>query len=60
VIPPSHRKAESPILFTEKTVLKKEKGSISISVSIPAAVFSYNVSAILSIYSSVPMFSTAE
>jgi hypothetical protein len=34
VIPPSHRKEESPVLFTEKTVLTKEKAA-STSVSVP-------------------------
>jgi hypothetical protein len=39
VIPPSHRKTESPVLFTEKTVPTKEKAvSASVSVSVPASV----------------------
>jgi hypothetical protein len=40
VIPPSHRKTESPVLFTEKTVPTKEKATISASVStsVPASV----------------------
>jgi hypothetical protein len=31
VIPPSHRKEESPILFTEKTVPTQEKAAVSAS-----------------------------
>jgi hypothetical protein len=40
VIPPSHRKTESPVLITEKTVLIKEKAAASVSV--PASVSASN------------------